>query len=93
MKPHSDTDLIPPALVAEIQAAADAEHRPAADLVQEALERYLAQRRKDMSTAQGKPTPARRTAAEAAARLRERRKGTVLPDGVTIRDLMTHGRA
>ena len=32
-------------------------------------------------------------AAEAAARLRERRKGTVLPDGVTIRDLMTHGRA
>ena len=65
MKRRSDTDLISPGLVAEIQAAAAAEHRSAADIVQEALERYLVQRR----------------------------KGTVLPDGVTIRDLMTHGRA
>jgi len=93
MKRHSDTDLIPPALVAEIQAAAAAEHRQPAEVVQEALQRYLAERRKDQSTAQGKPTPPRRTAAEAAARLRERRKGTALPEGVTIRDLMTHGRA
>ena len=88
-----DPELIPPALVAEIRAAAAAEHRPVAEVVQDALERYLAQRRKDASAARSETTLPRRTATEAAARLRERRKGTVLPDGVTIRDLMTHGRA
>jgi hypothetical protein len=88
MKPASDELIIPPALAAQILAAADDEHRPAAEVVQEALERYLAQRRENVNT-----TPARRTPAEAAARLLERRKGTLLPDGVTIRDLMTHGRA
>jgi hypothetical protein len=36
---------------------------------------------------------ARRAPAEAAARMRESRVGNVLPDGVTIRDLMAHGRA
>ena len=35
----------------------------------------------------------RRTPAEAAARLRELRKGTVLPAGVTIRVLIEQGRA
>ena len=35
----------------------------------------------------------RRTPAEAAARLRELRKGTVLPPGATIRGLIVHGRA
>ena len=35
-EPTSDTDLaIPPALVAEIRAAADDEHRPAAEVVRE----------------------------------------------------------
>jgi len=93
MKPGSDTDLnIPPALFAEIQAAAHEAHRPAADVVREALERYLADWRKGASPARG-PAPAKRTPAEAVARLRELRKGNVLPDGVTIRDLMTHGRA
>jgi len=93
MKPGSDTDLVvPPALLAEIQAAADEAHRPAADVVREALERYLADWRNGVRPAH-EPVPARRTPAEAAARLRELRKGNVLPDGVTIRDLMTHGRA
>ena len=45
MTPASDTDLIPPALVAEIQAAADEQHRPASDVVREALERYLKEAR------------------------------------------------
>jgi len=42
------------------------------------------------------PTPpdaARRTPAEAAARMRASRAGNILPEGVAIRDLMTHGRA
>ena len=36
-----DDFIIPPALLAEIQAAADDEHRPAAEVVREALEAYL----------------------------------------------------
>jgi hypothetical protein len=35
----------------------------------------------------------RRTPAEAAARLRELRKGTVLPPGATIRGLIEQGRS
>ncbi|HEY1935593.1 MAG TPA: hypothetical protein VGG99_26595 [Acetobacteraceae bacterium] len=44
MTPSSgDTDLIPPALAARIQAVAEQEQRGAADVVREALERYLAE--------------------------------------------------
>jgi Arc/MetJ-type ribon-helix-helix transcriptional regulator len=46
MKPRSHTDLaIPAALVAEIQTAADDEHRPATEVVRDALEGYLENRR------------------------------------------------
>ena len=89
--PNGDTDLvIPPALAAEIQAVADGDGRPAADIIRDALESYLANWHERMSHAQEKP---RKTALEAATRLRELRKGIVLPQGVTIKDLMTHGRA
>lgn len=37
--------LIPPGLLGEIEAAAAAEHRPVHELVGEAIERYLSQRR------------------------------------------------
>ena len=37
--------LIPPDLLAEIEAAASEERRPARELVGEAIERYLSQRR------------------------------------------------
>ena len=89
MKPSSETSLIPPALVAQIEAAADEEHRTAADVIRDALERYLVQMH-----GRTNPTPApRRSPAEAAARMRARRIGNILPEGVSIRDLMTHGRA
>jgi hypothetical protein len=88
---RGNTDVvIPRSLVAELQAAADAERRTTADLVKDALERYLTDWRKRAINPPEKP---RLTPAQAAARLREARKGNVLPDGVTIRDLMTHGRA
>jgi predicted transcriptional regulator len=46
MKPGSETQvLIPPALATELQAAADEEHRPTADVVRDALEAYLEARR------------------------------------------------
>jgi Arc/MetJ-type ribon-helix-helix transcriptional regulator len=85
--------VLPPALLAEVEAAADEAHQSVAEVVREALERYLAQLRAGATVGQTQPQPTRRTPAEAAARMRENRKGNVLPDGVTIRDLMTHGRA
>jgi hypothetical protein len=42
---HPVDALIPPSLLAEIEAAAAEEHRPARDLVGEAVERYLSERR------------------------------------------------
>jgi hypothetical protein len=39
------------------------------------------------------PGKVRHTPAEAAARIRELRKGNLLPPGVTIKDLINHGRA
>ena len=44
--PGADTDLIiPPALAAEIHAAADDEHRPVADIIREAFEFHQEARR------------------------------------------------
>jgi hypothetical protein len=42
---HPVDALIPPSLLAEIEAAAAEEHRPARELVGEAVERYLSERR------------------------------------------------
>jgi metal-responsive CopG/Arc/MetJ family transcriptional regulator len=46
MKPGKDNLIaIPPALLAEIQAAANEEKRPAEEMLREAIERYLQNRR------------------------------------------------
>jgi hypothetical protein len=46
MDSDSSTDLaIPPALAAQIQAAAEEEHRPAIDVLRDALVRYLRESR------------------------------------------------
>jgi len=47
MKPRSNGNTIdiPPALIAEIQAAANEEKRPAEEMLREAIERYLRNRR------------------------------------------------
>ena len=46
MKPGSDTTLtIPPALAAEIQAVADEEHRPAIEVLRDAVEGYRKEQR------------------------------------------------
>jgi hypothetical protein len=44
--PRPDTDLaIPPALAAEIRAAAEEEHRPALDFLRDAVESYRKEQR------------------------------------------------
>jgi hypothetical protein len=46
MKTESAPDiLVPPGLLAEVQAAAEEEHREPGDLVRDALERYLREKR------------------------------------------------
>jgi antitoxin ParD1/3/4 len=47
MKPtgESNSFVLPPALLAEVEAAADAEHRPVADVVRELVEQGLSERR------------------------------------------------
>jgi hypothetical protein len=80
---------VPPGLLAEVQAAADEDHREPDELVREALIRYLEQR----NARRGKPSSAKRTPAAAAARILELRKGNILPPGVTIKDLIHFGRA
>jgi hypothetical protein len=46
MTPGDDTSLaIPPALAAEIQAAADEEHRPALDVLRDAIDGYRREQR------------------------------------------------
>lgn len=78
---------IPPALVAQIQAAADEQHRAPEDVLRDAVELYL--------RASGPPVPEKtawRSPAEAAARMRRSRMDNALLDDVALRDLMTHGR-
>jgi hypothetical protein len=83
---ETPTDLaVPPALAAQLQAAAAAQHRPPRDVLRDAVESYLQAVRPS--------SPSRRSPAEAAARMRQSRPGNKLPEGVTIRDLMTYGRA
>ncbi len=43
--PVTDPIAIPPALLAQIQEVADEQHRPAADVVREAIESYSRERR------------------------------------------------
>jgi len=79
MAPGSLIDLtISPALLAEIQEAAAQEHRPANDVVRDALERYLAEWRRESALARTPgAAPEKRSAREAAARLREQRQGNI----------------
>ncbi len=89
---HDTAFVLPPALLAEVEAAAEQEHRQASDVVREAVERYLTQWRKQVFAAQAGQTT-KLTAAQAVENILEQRKANIMPDGVTIRELMTYGRA
>ncbi|MGD0632721.1 MAG: hypothetical protein ABSA13_00385 [Beijerinckiaceae bacterium] len=95
MKTHDKAEeLIPLALLQQVETAAAAEHRSARDMLREAVESYLSARRMLAASGAGQqPSPQRRTPREAAARILERRKFHPLPEGTTIRDMMTYGRA
>ncbi len=87
MKPNNTDDLtIAPAIAAEIRAAAAAMHRPAREIVHEALEHYLAERQ-----TRARPVSDANARAAAGARMREQRKGRFLPAGMTIEDVIAWG--
>ena len=84
---------IPPKLLAELQLAADTERCSAAELVAAMLERWLGERG-DVEPRAGQDAGFDGVApAEAVERILKLRAGIALPDGVSIKDLMTHGRA
>ncbi len=51
--PVTDPLTIPPALHAQLQAVADEEHRPPVEVLREAVERYLRERRWQKAFAYG----------------------------------------
>jgi predicted transcriptional regulator len=73
---------------ARLAALAARVGRSAADLVQQALTEWEERQAEREATTRPQHSPA-----EAAARIRELRKGNMLPAGATIKDLINHGRA
>jgi len=76
---------LPPDQEARLIALAASARRTPGEVFQEALDLWQAHQVKRQ---RGQHTPA-----EAAFRIRELRKGTLLPEGETIRDLIDYGRA
>ncbi len=81
--------LIPNDLLERVEELAAAEQRTSSDVLREAVQSYLHERRARID-AQIAP---RRDLQEVVDRILESRKGRVPPEGETIRDLMTYGRA
>ena len=78
---------LPPDQEARVAAFAASAGRSPDDIVQEAVAQWVERQ-------VPRPVPAaEHTPAEAVARILELRKGNVLPDGETIKDLINYGRA
>ena len=93
MKANNCAELIPPELLAEVEAVAAAEQRPAHEMVREAVERYLREHQATAAEA-AEPLPrAKLTPQEAGARILESRPRHILPEGGTIREMIHFGRA
>jgi hypothetical protein len=73
---------------AHLAALAARTGRSAAELVQEAVAEWEERRAECPAPARPQHSPA-----DAAARIRELRKGNILPAGTTIQDLINYGRA
>jgi predicted transcriptional regulator len=72
---------------ARLAALAASDGRSMGEVVEEALAQWEARQTERLA-----PRP-KHTPAQAVARIRELRKGVVLPPGETIKDLINYGRA
>jgi hypothetical protein len=91
--PASENTLIPAALLEQVKAMAEAESRSPGEILRDAIELY---RRDHLALAEPVKDPAVEAPCsprEAVARILERRRYRQMPDGMTIRDMMTLGRA
>jgi hypothetical protein len=91
--PTPENPLIPPSLLEQVEAMAAAEHRPASEILRDAIESYQREHRGVVELVEEKPSTGPRSPQQAVARILERRQYRNLPEGMTIRDLMTLGRA
>ena len=80
---------LPPEQEAHLAKLATDAGRSPSEIVQEAIALWE-ERRAEQLRQVSKP---RHTPAQAAARIRELRKGSFLPEGETIEDLIKYGRA
>jgi hypothetical protein len=79
---------LPPDQESHLVALAARVGRSPDEIVQEAVALWEERQAPRRSSPDAKRTPA-----EAAARILELRKGNILPDGETIKDLINYGRA
>lgn len=82
--------LIPPALLADVEAMAAAEHRSAREVLRAAVEQY---RNNRLAMSGDKKAALTDSADNVVQRILERRKHHPLPEGMTIRDMQTFGRS
>jgi predicted transcriptional regulator len=80
---EDNTLPLPPALLAQVQAAAEAEHRPTREIFREAVEHYL----KNRDAAPGQ----KRARADVIRELLAFGKGRKL-EGMSIREMIDEGR-
>jgi hypothetical protein len=86
----SKDTLIPADLLVEVQAMATAEQRSPIEILRDAIELYRRDHGNLVEPASAAVLSSRRGA---VARILERRQYRHMPEGMTIRDMMTLGRA
>jgi predicted transcriptional regulator len=89
----SEGALISPDLLEKVQAIAAVEHRPASEILRDAIEGYMHNNSKAVPSASTVDPGPKLTPQEAGARILERRKFHPLPEGETIKSLINFGRA
>ena len=89
----SSGSLLPAELMAQVEAMAAIEHRPARDMLREAVEHYVQIRRPFVGFNGTDGAQSERSPKEAAERMLSRRGSHPLPAGMSIRELTTFGRA
>jgi hypothetical protein len=89
----SKDTLIPTDLLEQVQAMATAEQRSPIEILRDAIELYRRDHGNLVEPVKDASAAVLRSRREAVARILERRQYRHMPGGMTIRDMMTLGRA